>query len=57
MANGPDDKGSGNLETSLLEEIGLGRPFATEMADRLREQGLPLPTGLLTVDQLVMALC
>lgn len=57
MANGPDDKESGNLETSLLEEIGIGRPFATEMADRLREQGLPLPAGLLTMDQLVMALC
>jgi energy-coupling factor transport system ATP-binding protein len=41
----------------LLVEMGLDRPFAAEIADRLREQGLPLPAGLLTIDQLVMALC
>ena len=42
---------------SLLVEMGLDRPFAAEIADRLREQGLPLPTGLLTIEQLVTALC
>jgi len=42
---------------SSLLEMGLDRPFAAEIADRLREQGLPLPAGLLTVEQLVTALC
>ncbi len=51
------DSESNHLGSPLLEEIGLDRPFAAEVADRLREQGLPLPTGLLTVDQLVVALC
>jgi len=37
--------------------MGLDRPFAAEIADRLREQGLPLPAGLLNLDQLVTALC
>jgi len=44
-------------EVPLLVEIGLDRPFAAEIAGRLREQGLPLPAGLLAVDQLVTALC
>ena len=42
---------------SALKEMGLERPFATEVADRLRERGLSLPAGLLTVEQLVAALC
>jgi len=40
----------------LLVGMGLDRPFAAEIGERLREQGLPLPTGLLTVDQLVTEL-
>ena len=40
-----------------LLEMGLDRPFAAEIAGRLREEGLPLPAGLLTVEQLVAALC
>jgi energy-coupling factor transport system ATP-binding protein len=43
--------------TPLLVEMGLDRPFAAEIADRLREEGLLLPAGLLTVEQLVTALC
>jgi energy-coupling factor transport system ATP-binding protein len=38
----------------LLLEMGLDQPFAAEIADRLREQGLPLPAGLLTTERLVM---
>ena len=47
----------GNHKGPALQEMGLDRPFAAEIADRLREEGLSLPAGLLTIDQLVMALC
>jgi len=52
------DRGEGgDRGGSPLLEMGLDRPFAAEIADRLREQGLPLPAGLLNLDQLVTALC
>ena len=40
-----------------LEALGLDLPAAVEIAHRLRDQGLPLPPGLLTVEQLARALC
>lgn len=44
-------------QTEVLRALGLGVPFAVEMASRLREQGVPLPPGLLTVEELARALC
>ncbi|MDW8068084.1 MAG: energy-coupling factor transporter ATPase [Anaerolineae bacterium] len=44
------------LETPEVEGLGLGRPFAAEVARRLREHGLALPPGLLTVEALAAAL-
>ena len=40
-----------------LRALGLGLPLAVEIAHHLREQGLALPPGLLTVDALAGALC
>jgi energy-coupling factor transport system ATP-binding protein len=40
-----------------LREWGLGVPAAVEIAGLLRERGLVLPDGLLTVEQLAGALC
>jgi energy-coupling factor transport system ATP-binding protein len=40
-----------------LGELGLGLPPAVEIAHGLRERGLQLPPGLLTVEQLAVALC
>lgn len=40
-----------------LHELGLDLPPAVEIAHSLRERGLRLPPGLLTVEQLVEALC
>jgi len=40
-----------------LRALGLGLPLAVEIARHLREQGLALPPGLLTVDALAGALC
>ncbi len=45
------------LESEEVDRLGLGRPFATEVARRLRARGIPLPPGLLTVEQLTGALC
>ncbi len=44
-------------QTEVVRSLGLGLPFAAEMARRLREAGLPLPPGLLTVEELAKALC
>ncbi|MBC7227863.1 MAG: energy-coupling factor transporter ATPase [Thermoflexales bacterium] len=44
------------LEDPEVEKLGLGQPFAAEVARRLRERGVPLPSGLLTVEALVAAL-
>ena len=55
---GGDHRGAEGSHQGLpLLELGLDRPFAVEVADRLRRQGLALPAGLLTVEQLVAALC
>jgi energy-coupling factor transport system ATP-binding protein len=40
-----------------LRALGLDLPPAVEIAHRLRDQGMALPTGLLTVEALVRALC
>jgi energy-coupling factor transport system ATP-binding protein len=40
-----------------LQALGLDLPPAVEIAHRLRERGIPLPTGLLTVEALARALC
>ncbi len=40
-----------------LRSLGLDLPIAVEIGRRLREQGLALPPGLLTVEQLARALC
>ena len=40
-----------------LRGLGLDLPIAVEISRRLREQGLALPPGLLTVGQLARALC
>lgn len=44
------------LEAEELDRLGLGRPYAAEVARRLRAQGIPLPPGLLTVETLTAAL-
>ncbi len=44
------------LEVEELDRLGLGRPYAAEVARRLRAQGVPLPRGLLTVEALAAAL-
>jgi energy-coupling factor transport system ATP-binding protein len=40
-----------------LRTLGLGLPPAVEIAHRLRDRGMALPTGLLTMEQLARALC
>ena len=40
-----------------MRALGLDLPPAVEIAQRLREQGMRLPTGLLTVETLARALC
>jgi energy-coupling factor transport system ATP-binding protein len=40
-----------------LYDLGLGLPFAVEMARHLREEGIPLPAGILNEETLAEALC
>jgi energy-coupling factor transport system ATP-binding protein len=40
-----------------LEALGLELPFTVELSHRLRERGIALPPGLLTVQDLAGALC
>ena len=40
-----------------LRALGLDLPPTVKIAHRLREQGLVLPTGLLTVQTLARVLC
>jgi hypothetical protein len=40
-----------------LQALGLGLPPAVEIVHRLREEGVVLPPGLLTVNALAGALC
>lgn len=44
-------------EVDLLKEYKLDVPQVTEIAHRLRQQGIQLPECILTVDELVTALC
>ena len=44
-------------EVDLLKEYKLDVPQVTEIAHRLRQQGIQLPDCILTVDELVTALC
>lgn len=44
-------------QEKYLQDLGLGLPFAVEVSHRLRERGIALPSGLLTVQQLGRALC
>ena len=44
-------------EADRLQALGLGVPPAADIAGRLRNRGVPLPGGLLTVEELVEALC
>ena len=40
-----------------LRELGLDLPFAVEISHRLRDQGVSLPPGLVTIQELAGALC
>lgn len=40
-----------------LRQLGLDVPQVTELAHALRRDGVPVPPGVLTVDELVTALC
>ena len=44
-------------EVDLLKEYKLDVPQVTEIAHRLRQQGIQLPECILTVDELVTAVC
>ena len=44
-------------EVGLLKEYKLDVPQVTEIAHRLRQQGIQLPECILTVDELVTAVC
>ena len=45
------------LQAARLRELRLDVPPAVAAAERLRAQGVPLPEGLLTLEELVEALC
>jgi len=55
VMDGPPEEIFG--EGKQLRALGLDLPPAAEIAHRLREQGIKLPTGLLTVETLARALC
>ena len=42
-------------DSKMLEELGLALPKATEIADKLREAGVPLRRGIVTMDALAEA--
>lgn len=44
-------------QVEQLKEIGLDVPQATELAYRLRTQGLDIPPGLIKVEEMVNAIC
>ena len=44
-------------ETALLRELRLDVPPVIELASRLRARSIALPEGILTVDEMVTALC
>jgi energy-coupling factor transport system ATP-binding protein len=54
VIDGPPD--AALAQRAQLRKLGLNLPFAAEVAHLLREQGVPLPTGLLTTQQLAVAL-
>lgn len=45
------------LQTGRLRQLRLDVPPAVAAAERLRAEGVPLPEGLLTLEELVEALC
>lgn len=44
-------------QLEMLKEIKLDVPQMTELADQLRKEGIMLPSDILTVDEMVEALC
>lgn len=44
-------------QVERMKKRGLDVPLASEMAFRLRQQGIPLPQDIMTDDELVAALC
>ncbi len=44
-------------QVAKLKELRLDVPQATELAYRLSQAGIPLPTGILTSEELVEELC
>lgn len=44
-------------ETRRLEELGLAAPQATQVSSLLRDRGVPVPPGVLTVEELADAVC
>ena len=58
VMDGPPEEIFGDGEQGeRLRMLGLDLPPAAEIAQRLRERGMRLPTGLLTVESLARALC
>ena len=44
-------------QVETIKEIGLDVPQMTELAYRLRQEGLEVPADILTVEEMVDALC
>ena len=44
-------------EVELLKQYGLDVPQMTELAYRLRKDGLDIPADILTTEEMVNALC
>lgn len=45
------------VETEKLKSVGLDVPQVTELCARLREAGIDIPADILTVEEMVVALC
>jgi energy-coupling factor transport system ATP-binding protein len=44
-------------QVEKVRALGLDVPDMVELAGELREKGVPLPKGVLTVDEMVVELC